>query len=174
MRSDEERERAPDHRPRGLAAAIVFDWAAVALFVALLATAIAQRGATSRQAAAAAFLALIAGLPLLGLGETLRRGRRGARLVQIAVSTIFAFGNTAGLLRDLGELARGEIPRTINLPSLLASSFIIWGLTRPQTIAWFASTTPARARALHGGRWLLAALGASVAFGLAAAFVGVA
>lgn len=173
-RTAEELERAPENQPRGIAVAVIFDWAITTLFIALLIVAIVQRGAESRQAAAAGFLALVAGLPLVALGEALRRGRGGARLVQIIVSGVIAAINVVGLLRDLGELVRGEIPRTTNLPALLAGIYIIWGLTRPQTIAWFKRVKPARARERHGGTWLRIAIGASVVIGIVAVFISLA
>ena len=156
----EEIERAPENQPRGIAVAIIFDWATAALVAA------------SREVAG--ILALVAGLPLVVLGEALRRGRGGARLVQIIVSGLVSAINIAGILRDLGDLTRGEIPRTTNLPSLLAGIYIIWGLTRPQTIAWFARARPARVRERHGGRWLQTAIGLSVGIGIVAVFVSVA
>jgi hypothetical protein len=172
-KTNEELERARENQPRGLAVGVVFDWATAMLFGALLVVAIVQRGLDSRQAAAAGFLALVVGLPLVGLGEALRRGRRGARLVQVTVSGLIAAINVVGLIRDLGDLFHGEIPHTTNLPSLLAGIYVIWGLTRPQTIAWFARTKPARVRERHGGRWLQTAIGLSVVIGIIAVFISV-
>jgi hypothetical protein len=173
-RTDEELERAPENQPRGIAVAVVFDWATATLFGALLVVALVQRGLDSRQAAAAGFLTLVIGLPLIALGEALRRGRRGARFVQLAVSGLVAAINVVGLIRDLGELFHGEIPHTTNLPSLIAGIYIIWGLTRPQTIAWLARTKPARVRERHGGRWLQIAIGLSLIIGIVAVFISVA
>lgn len=170
----EEFERAPENQPRGVATAIIFDWSLVIFSGALLIIATVQRGPGSRQAAAAAALALLAGLPIALLGEALRRGQRGARPAQIIVSGLVGAVNVVGLMRDLSLLSRGVARPTTNLPALLAGTFVIWGLTRPQTIAWFARIPPARARARHGGRWLLFALGTSFVVGILTVIISLA
>jgi hypothetical protein len=158
VKTDDEFEQAPENQPRGVATAIIFDWSLMVFLGTLLIIAIVQRGLTSRQAVSAAGLALLIGLPLVGLGELLRRGRRVARSLQIAVSGLIAAGNIVGLLSDLARLTRGVVRPTTSLPALAAGLFIIWGLTRPQTIAWFARISMTRARERHGGSWLLLTL----------------
>src|SRR5690349_455048 len=110
-RTDEELERAPENQPRGIAVAVVFDWALATLCIALVVLAITRYGINSRQAAVTIFLALIAGLPLLFLGEALRRGRGGLRIVQIAVSGLIGGFNVIGVVVDLLSILHGERPR---------------------------------------------------------------
>jgi hypothetical protein len=174
VKTDDEFEQAPENQPCGVATAIIFDWSLMAFLGTLLIVAIVQRGLTSRQAASAAGLALLIGLPLVVLGELLRRGRRAARPIQIVVSGVIAAGNVVGLLSDLARLTHGVVQPTTNIPALAAGLFIIWGLTRPQTIAWFARISAARARERHGGKWLLLTLGTSVIVGITAVIISLA
>jgi hypothetical protein len=174
VKTDDEFEQAPENQPRGIATAIIFDWSVMVFLSTLLIVAIVQRGLTSRQAVSAAGLVLLIGLPLVALGEMLRRGRRVARPIQIIVSGLIAAGNVVGLLSDLARLTRGVVRPTTNIPALAAGLFIIWGLTRPQTIAWFARIAGARARERHGGSWLLLTLGTSVVIGISAVIISLA
>ena len=170
----DEFEHAAENQPRGVAAAIIFDWSLMVFLGTLLIIAIVQRGLTSRQAVSAAALVLLIGPPLVGLGELLRRGRHLARPIQIVVSGVIAAGNVVGFLGDLARLTRGVVRPTTNIPALAAGLFIIWGLTRPQTIAWFARIPAMQARERHGGRWLLLTIGTSVVIGISAAIVSLA
>lgn len=165
-KTDEEFERAPENRPRGIGTAILFDWSFVAFLVALVVMAAAQRGIASRQAAAAALLAIVLGTPLALLGEALRRGKRPARIIQITASGLIGALNLLGFIRDLSSLLQGTLRFPLNLVALIAGIAIIWGLTRPQTIAWFARVKSSQARARHGSRWLALALLASLVIGV--------
>jgi hypothetical protein len=171
MRSAEEWENAAHNRPRGIAAAVVFDWASLTLIAAILARAVVQYGLASRQTAAAAFLLLVLGLPLAALGEALRRGLTGARLTQVLIASLIGAGNLIGLIADLRALLGGTPRWSASLPALVLAGFVVWGLTRPQTIAWFAETARSRARSRHGGRWLPLTLGAGIVAGLIAAAI---
>ena len=95
MKTDDEFEQAPENQPRGIATAIIFDWSVMVFLGTLLIVAIVQRGLTSRQAVSAAGLVLLIGLPLVALGELLRRGRRVARPIQIIVSGLIAAGKSS-------------------------------------------------------------------------------
>jgi hypothetical protein len=163
--SQEEFERAPENQPRGITPAIIFDWSLAAFLVALCIVAAAQRGPRSQQAAAAALLAVVLGLPLIALGEALRRGKRPARTLQVITSGLLGALNVVGLIRDISLLLQGTWPGAFNLTALVAGITIIWGLTRPQTIAWFARISSAQARARRGPRWIALAGLASIAIG---------
>ena len=172
MQSAEEWENATDNRPHGIAAAVALDWAILTLSAATLVRALVQYGFSSRQVAAAAFILLLFGLPLVALGEALRRGSAGARLAQVVITSLIGVGNLFGLIADLRALL-GGVPRwSVSLPSLILAGFVIWGLTRPQTIAWFAETATIRARSRHGGRWLPLTIGTGISIGLLAAAIG--
>jgi len=110
MQSAEEWENATPNRPRGIAAAVAFDWAIPTLIIAILVRAIVQYGFASRQTAAAAFLLLLLGLPLVALGEALRRGAAVARLTQVVITSLVGAGNLIGLIADLRALL-GGVPR---------------------------------------------------------------
>jgi hypothetical protein len=171
MRSAEEWENAADNRPRGIAAAVAFDWAVLTLIIATLTRAIVRYNVTARQTAAAVFLLLLVGVPLVLLGEALRRGLSGARLTQVLVTSLVGVGNLVGLIADLRALLGGAPRWSISFPSLILVGFVVWGLTRPQTIAWFAETARIRARSRHGGRWLSRTIGAGIVLGLLAAVI---
>ena len=171
MQSAEEWENATPNRPRDIAAAVAFDWAVPTLIVAILVRAVVQHGFASRQTAAAAFLLLLLGLPLVALGEVLRRGATVARLTHVVITSLVGAGNLIGLIADLRALL-GGVPRwSVSFPSLTLVGFVVWGLTRPQTIAWFAETARIRARSRHGGRWLPRTIGAGILLGLLAAAI---
>ncbi len=171
MQSAKEWDKAPDNGPCGVAVAVAFDRAILTLSVTILVRAVVQYGDAARQTAAAAFLLLLLGLPLATLGEALRRGATGARPAQVLIVSLIGAGNLIGVIADLRALL-GGVPRwSVSLPSLIAIGFIIWGLTRQQTIAWFAETAPLRARWRHGGRWLPRTIGVGIVAGLLAAAI---
>lgn len=165
-KTEEEFERSPENQPRGIGTAVAFDWAFVIFLFALVVVAAAQRGIASRQAAAAALLAIVLGLPIATLGEALRRGKRWARITQITVSGILGALNLLGFIRDFSLLILGTRPMPLNLAALIAGVTIIWGLTRPQTITWFARVKSSQARARHGLRWLACTILASLVIGI--------
>lgn len=160
-------------KPRGVGIAVAFDWTAAALVPSVLVLGLVRGDVAERGQAVAVygFLALLAVPPFLLLGEALRQGREAARVLQLLGSGLALVVNTFGLLRDIIVLTQGGIPRSTNLPSLIADLWILWGLTRPQTVRWFAEITPAAARRHHGGRWLLLTILASLAAGLGAALI---
>ena len=160
-------------KPRGVGIAVAFDWTAAALVPSALVLGLVRGGVAERGQAVAsyAFLALLAVPPFLLLGEALRQGREFARVLQLLGSGLALFVNAFGLLRDIIVLAEGIFPRSTNLPSLIADLWILWGLTRPQTVRWFAEITPAAARRHHGGRWLLLTILASLVPGFGAALI---
>ena len=158
----------------GTAIAVIFDWATAVRVVVLLGVTLAQRGTNARSTAAAALLALIFAPPFVVLGELLRRARPLSRILQLAVASVIALISIAGLLRDLGELFHGILPRSTNLPSLLASLYVLWGFTRPPMVRWFTHTTPAAARQRHSGPWLLLIIAISIVVGIAAVFINLA
>lgn len=163
-------EEAPP-KPRGVGIAVAFDWSAAALFAGALILEVVRRGTDRQNIAALALLTLLIAPPMLLLGEALRRGDGRARPLQIGLSGLAVLFNAFGLIKDLLVLADGTLPRSTNLPSLLAGLWIIWGLTRPQTAHWFAQITPARARRQHGGAWLVLTGLASAVVGIAAALI---
>ena len=157
--------------PRGLAVAITFDWALVSLLLTLLVVTVLRYGLADQRTAAVALLVVIFA-PALGLlGECLRRGRRGARLLQIAVSSVAAIGNAAGFLRDLLDVLHGRLPAGVSTIALGADIWILWSLTQPETIAWFTHRGKTTARRRHSGKWLALAIAASLTIGIGAAFL---
>ena len=172
-RTREEQAAYATRRVRGVTLAAIFDWSLASFLIALLLATAVLRGPTSRQAAAALALAIVGVPALLLLAEGLRRAREVARVLQLGLSSLVAFANVAGVLRDLRDLLQGETNPSTNLPSLVVGVFILWGLTRSQTIAWFAEVTPAEALRHHDLRWSqrVAAIGAIV--GLVAVLINI-
>lgn len=168
-------EQAADaaRQARGVTIAAIFDWALATFLIALFVATVALRGATSRQATAAAALALI-GVPLLILlAEGVRRAREVARVLQIGLSSVVAFANVAGILRDLRDLLQGDLNLSMNLPSLIACIAILHGLTRPRTVAWFADATPAEALRHHDRHWHGRVIAIGAALGVVALFLNI-
>ena len=173
VKSREEFAQDAARQARGVTLAAIFDWALAAFLLALLIATIVLRGVTSQQAAAAAVLALIGVPSLLLIAEGLRRAREVARVLQMGLSSIILFANGAGVLRDLRDLLQGEINPSTNLPSLLAGIFIVYGLTRRQTIAWFTTVSPAEALRHHDRRWLQRVALIGTAIGVLAVFINI-
>lgn len=166
MKTAAEFEQAPENQPRGVAAAIIFDWSLALYFGVLLLVAIVQRGLNSQQAASAALLTIVLGLPIALLGEAIRRGKRWSRPTQIIISILLGAINVVGLIRDLALLLQGIRPVIFNSVALIAGITIIWGFTRPQTIAWFSRITSKQARERNSGTRLLLAFAASLTLGI--------
>jgi hypothetical protein len=158
---------------RGVTLAAAFDWSLAAFLVALLVATSLRRGISSQQAAAAAVLALICVPALLLLVEGLRRAREVARVLQISLSSIIVFTSAAGVLRDLRDLLQGDVNPSTNLLALVAGLYVVYGLTRRQTLAWFAGVNPAEARRHFDRRWLLRVALAGAAIGILAVFVNI-
>jgi hypothetical protein len=173
VKSREEMARDAARDARGVTLAAAFDWALAAFLIALLVATIFLRGITSRQAAAAAVLALIGVPALLLLAEGLRRAREVARVLQMSLSSIIVFANAAGVLRDLRDLLQGDVNPSTNLPSLVVGVFVVHGLTRRQTVAWFATVTPAEALRHFDRRWLARVAFVGGAIGILAVFINV-
>lgn len=153
VKSREEYAEDAARQARGVTLAAIYNWALAAFLMALLLATIVMRGMNSRQAAAAAFLVVIGVPALLLLAEGLRRARELARIIQISVSSLILFANAAGVLRDLRDLMQGDLNPSTNFPSLVAGILIVWGLTRRQTVAWFAEVTSAEALRYHDLHW---------------------
>ena len=173
VKSREEQAAYARRQAHGVTLAAIFDWSLASFLIALVIVTAVLRGITSRQAAAALALALVGVPALLLLAEGLRRAREVARVLQIGLSSIVTFANVAGVLRDLRDLLQGEINPSSNLPSLVVGVFILWGLTRSQTIAWFAEVTPAEALRHHDVRWLRLVVAIGAAVGLVAVFINI-
>lgn len=173
VKTREEMAADAARQARGVTLAALFDWSLAAFLVALFIATAILRGITSRQAAAAAILALVGAPCLILLAEGLRRAREVARVLQLGLSSIILFANGAGVLRDLRHLLRGEINPSTNLPSLIVGILIVYGLTRRQTIAWFATVTPAEAMRHRDLRWLRAVVISGTIVGALAVFLAI-
>lgn len=173
VKTREEMAASAAREARGVSLAAAFDWSLASFLVALLIATVILRGFNSQQAAAAAILALIGVPSLLLLAEGLRRAREVARVLQMSLSSIIIFANAAGVLRDLRDLLQGEVNPSTNFPSLLVGIFVVYGLTRRQTIAWFADVTPAEALRHFDNRWLRRIILIGVAVGVLAVFINI-
>jgi hypothetical protein len=168
----------PSLKPGGIGTGVAFDWAlAVQLmtdgicYILAFGPGSAMAGtALSLRLVAALFTFLAAGL-VFTQGEALRRGRRVARIIQIAANSllvILGLVNLPGLLPSLQMRQFGSL--VVELVLLGLNPLIVWLLTRKRTRQWFATTTSAEARARHGGRWLLWMVLYAIIGGLAVAF----
>ncbi len=153
-------------RPRGIGMAVAFDWglAVQMLVMPLLPLFSPFKSAGLRLPALklgplpTSITPFLVSLPLVALfvvfGESIRRGQRWARPIQIV-------GNTLGFLAGLATL--GNVWRSSKMGNywplvtavilLVFSPLIAWQLSRPITGRWFASVSSAEARKRHSGAW---------------------
>lgn len=169
----EPRPAAADRVPavaRGVAVAAAFDWALAAMAPAALVLTLARGRATDTLLAAFGLIAVLVAPPLIALGEGVRRGLPRARALQIGLVAVLLLINAAGVIRDLVLLLRGDIPRSVSLPALLIDLYIVWGLTRPETIRWF-DTAATGAHRRRGNPWPLPLAFTGILGGVAAALL---
>lgn len=173
VKTREEMAQSAAREARGVTLAAAFNWSLATLLIALIVVTFFRVGLTSQYTAAAALLAVVGVPSLLLLVEGLRRAREVARVLQMSLSSIIVFASAAGVLRDLRDLLQGDVNPSTNLPALIVSISIVYGLTRRQTIAWFADVSPAEALRHFDRRWLLrvALLGAVI--GVLAVFINI-
>lgn len=156
-------------RPRGVATAVVFDWA---LTVQLTTQAIAASSGHLGLARDPAAIAgrVVAALLMLALGEGLRRGKAALRVAEatiVALVTMLGVGSAAALVTGHGD--RGLVFSVII--ELTFAPWLVWALLRPETAAWFAATGARRPPAPRtSGRWLLVLVALSVVWGVAVAW----
>jgi hypothetical protein len=173
VKTREEMAQSAARQARGVTLAAVFDWSLAAFLVALLVVFAFRRGIASREAAAVAVLVLICVPALQLLVEGLRRAHEVARVTQISVSSILVLPGVAGTLRDLKFLLGGDIDPSMAPVLLAVSILIVYGLTRRQTIAWFADVTPAEALRHFDRRWLTRVILIGSAIGILAVFLNI-
>lgn len=170
--------------PRGIGTAVAFDWAIaaeLALYAVVIALGVGPGADIARQLAprggvalaGATLAALLAGAPLVALGEALRRGREIARRLQLLFNAALFVAGLILLPAGISRLVRTRRFGGLTPPlyMIALSGVILWQLTRPQTREWFGAVVSAEARRRHGGaRWLLPTVlvaivgGASVTF----------
>ncbi len=156
--------------PQGIGMAVAFDWGlAVQVFVMPFLPLFLPNLSTSRlgnlqnsvlkvSSLPPALVSFLVSLPFVVLfvvfGESIRRGWRWARPVQIVANTLGIVGGIA----TLSNLWQGS--KTGNYWSLVTSVILLifspliaWKLSRPATARWFATVSSAEARKRHGGAW---------------------
>lgn len=156
-------------RPRGVATAVVFDWALTAqLTTQALAAATGHLG-LARDAAAIAGR-LVAAAFLLALGEGLRRGIGAPRLVQVViVSLVTVLGIASAGLLVTGHGDGGLVFSTVI--ELTFAPWLAWVLLKRETAAWFAGAPAGRPPAPRtSGRWLAFLAAMSIAWGVLVAW----
>ena len=149
---------------------MVLDWA---LAVQLLTQAIAGLGGHLGQPTGAKNLVLRLAFAAVAavLGESVRRGVRAARILQIGLCALLALSGVLGLL----GLATGHTVKHGHVLSLIVvctfAPFIVWRLSLPRTARWFelASGHGAAPR-LSGAGWVGALIAWSAVWGVAVAW----
>ena len=104
---------------------------------------------------AASFLVSLPFVVLLVVfGESMRRGWRWGRPIQIVVNALGFLGGLASLGSYWQNIKTGNYWSLVTSVILLIfSPLIAWQLSRPTTGRWFASVSSAEARKRHGGVW---------------------
>jgi len=104
---------------------------------------------------AASFLVSLPFVVLLVVfGESMRRGWRWGRPIQIVVNALGFLGGLASLGSYWQNIKTGNYWSLVTSVILLIfSPLIAWQLSRPTTGHWFASISSDEARKRHGGVW---------------------
>ncbi len=91
---------------------------------------------------------------LVVFGESMRRGWRWGRPIQIVVNALGFLGGLASLGSYWQNIKTGNYWSLVTSVILLIfSPLIAWQLSRPTTGRWFASISSDEARKRHGGVW---------------------
>jgi hypothetical protein len=154
--------------PRGIAVAVVFDWALTAqLTTQAVAAATGHLGLAREPATIAG--RLVAAALLLALGEGLRRGVAPLRLVQGTIAclvTVLGIASAAVLL--LGHGDRSLVASTII--ELTFAPYMLATLLDRRTAAWFSGGGHRAAPRTSGPRWLLMLAAQGVVWGVVVAW----
>ena len=137
-------------RPHGLAIALVFDWALTAqLTTQALASATHNLGFTRDPLVIIG--GLVAAAALFALGEGLRRGVPGLRLVQIGLMVLISLIGVVSLVMLVTGHFTGSLLFTTAI-ELGYAPWLVWRLLDKETAAWFAMAR-GRGRAPHVSGW---------------------
>lgn len=156
--------------PHGIGMAVAFDWGlAVQILVMPLLPLFLQNLGPSRLgnlqnsllkigSLPPMLVSFLVSLPFVALfvvfGESMRRGWRWGRRIQIVVNALGFLGGLASLGSFWQNIKMGNYWSFVTSVILLIfSPLIAWQLSRSTTGRWFASVSSAEARKRHGGVW---------------------
>lgn len=156
--------RQDQPKPQGIGMAVAFDWGlAVQILVTPFLPFIIKNSEPfiklKLTQPLATFLAFAISLPFAALiaffGESVRRGRRWTRPLQIGFNALGFLGGFATLFTFWQSSKSGNYwPSVTTIILLIFSPLIAWRLSRPATAKWFATVSSAAASKRHGGAWI--------------------
>ena len=157
-----DRDKLP--APKGIGMAVAFDWGLTVelLLIPILSIFLGsslfpkQVNLDPKLSIAVSFLFLWPIAVLFAIfGESIRRGVRWTRPVQIVGNTLGFLGGFGVLVQLWNGIKAGNFwPVVPAVILLIFSPLIAWRLSRPETARWFAGVTGAEARKRHGGIWI--------------------
>lgn len=156
--------------PHGIGMAVAFDWGlAVQIFVmpllpyflqdlVSLKPASFQASGLKLASSSPTLVSFLISLPFVALlvvfGESMRRGWRWGRRIQIVVNALGFLGGLVSLGSFWQNIKTGNYWSLVtSIILLIFSPLIAWQLSRPTTGRWFASVSSAEARKRHSGAW---------------------
>jgi hypothetical protein len=145
--------------PQGIGMAVAFDWGlatqfAVTPFLPTILGALGILKPTPSIQIPGVIVALIGTVILAFLGESVRSGRRWARIVQLVFNSLGFLGGVVSLVIGISSILHGHLWSLVTIVILaFISPIIAWRLSRPVTAQWFKMVTAAEARKRHSGAW---------------------
>ena len=144
--------------PQGIGMAVAFDWgfATQLLITPYFPFLLSSFGLIKQPSfqLPAAIITLVLSVAFFALGESVRRGVRWTRIVQIVWNSLVLLGGIGIAIVSIGSITRGNywllVPALI---VLISCPLILWRITRPRTGQWFKTVSSAEARRRHGGAW---------------------
>lgn len=148
-------------KPQGIGMAVAFDWglAVQTLVTPVMPLIFGVPGAFKQfSPPIAALLTSLISLPIAALfaafGESIRRGWRLARPIQMVANALLFLAGIASLMPLWNGIKQGNYWPTVTTSILLLTSpIIVWRMNSAGTKAWFATVTSAEAQKRHGGAW---------------------
>lgn len=149
--------------PQGIGMAVAFDWAlgVQILSMPLLYLLSGKPGPLNNlhlSSAVTTLLSTLIALPFAALlavfGESIRRGWRWGRPIQVVANALLFVGGIVTIPSTVQAARGGNYWHIVTEVILLIfSPLIAWRLSRPRTAHWFATVKSSDARKRHGGAW---------------------
>lgn len=161
--TEQAKELTSSEAPQGIGMAVAFDWGLTVqlLLMPLLSLIIGGSGmfgqmnqGTGLNAWLSFFISLPVAIVFALFGESVRRGWRWGRILQLIFNGILSIGGLFTLWTLWQSIQTGSYwPLVTTIILLVFSPLIVWRLSRPTTVRWFATVSSMEARQRHGGRW---------------------
>jgi len=149
--------------PQGIGMAVAFDWglAVQILVTPFLYAPLGKSGPLSNLHLTPVLTTLVSALvslPFVALlaafGESIRRGWRWGRPIQMVANALLFVGGLVSIPSTVQAVKAGNYwPLVTEVILLTFSPLIAWRLSQRRTSQWFATVKSSDARKRHGGAW---------------------